>query len=86
MNKIKLLSKLQAFFDSDETKRKKSVEEITGVLQKLKIKQLKTKKKLSQCTNDEFKKALLLEFDVITAQIEKGERFLKELVDSRIND
>lgn len=79
MNKIKLLSKLQTFFDSDEAKRKKSVAEIVEVLNKLKLKQLHTKKKILQCTNDEFKKALLLEFEVMSAQIEKGESFLKEL-------
>jgi hypothetical protein len=81
MNKIKLLSKLQAFFDSDEAKRKKSASEIAEVLNKLKLKQRHTKKKLLQCTNDEFKKVLLLEIEVMSAQIEKGENFLKELVD-----
>lgn len=44
MNKIKLLSKLQTFFDSDEAKRKKSAAEIAEVLNKLQLKQLHTKK------------------------------------------
>jgi len=80
MNKIKLLSKLQSFFDADERKRVQSVDEIRVVLNKLKNKLLQTKKSYSLCTNEAFKKALQLEIDVITAQIEKGERYLEELV------
>lgn len=80
MNKIKLLSKLQSFFDADERKRVQSVDEIRGVLNKLQNKLLQTKKSYSLCTNVAFKKALQLEIDVITAQIEKGERYLQELV------
>ncbi len=79
MNKIELLSKLQAFFDADEAKKRKSVAEIESVLVKLKSKLIKTNKKLLQCKNEEFKKALLLEVDVISAQIDKGEKVLKEL-------
>jgi|GEM_PF-2936167 len=80
MNKIKLLSKLQSFFDADERKRLQSVDEIKDVLGKLKTKLEHSKKSYSLCTNEAFKKALLLEIDVITAQIEKGERYLQELV------
>lgn len=80
MNKIKLMSKLQSFFDADERKRVQSVDEIKDVLGKLKTKLEHSKKSYSLCTNAEFKKALLLEIDVITAQIEKGERYLQELV------
>jgi len=82
MNKNTLMSKLQDFFDADQTKRKKSAEDIAEVLQKLKMKHLETKNKLLTCTNDEFKKSLVLEVDVISAQIEKGERLLKELIDN----
>lgn len=81
MNKIKLLGKLQAFFDADERERKNNIEEISLVLKKLKSKQLQTKKNLLNCSNEEYKKALLLEFDVITAQMEKGKKLLKELLD-----
>ena len=79
MNKIELLSKLQTFFDADDAKKRKNVEEIEDVLVKLKSKLIKTKKKHLQCKNQEFKKALLLEVDVISAQIDKGEKVLKGL-------
>jgi len=83
MNKIKLLSKLQTFFDSDKANTKVRVKEIETILLKLKAKQEKTKKKLSQCVNDEYKKVILLEIDVMNAQIEKAEKFLKEIVDNK---
>ena len=79
MNKIKLLSELQAFFDSDEAKRRKNLENIEDVLIKLKNKLVKTKRMLSQCKNDEFKNALQLEVDVLAAQLEKGEKILKQV-------
>ncbi len=79
MNKSKLLSKLEDFFDSDEAKRKKNVTQIETVLEKLKNKQAKTKKMLLQCKNEDFKKAFNLEIDVIDAQIKKGERHLRRM-------
>lgn len=79
MNKSKLLSKLEDFFDSDEAKRRKNVTQIETVLEKLKNKQAKTKKMLLQCKNEDFKKALNLEIDVIDAQIKKGERHLRRM-------
>jgi uncharacterized protein YqeY len=82
MNKIKLLSKLQTFFDSDEKKKKVNADEIRDILDKLAKKQLQTQKKLSKCNHDEFKKALQLEIDVIVAQIEKGKRLLNEVADN----
>ena len=83
MNKIKLLSKLEAFFDLDEAKKRQNASEIKDVLERLNNKQQKTKKMLKQCKNEELKKALLLEVDVIDAQIEKGEKFLQGLSLSR---
>ena len=80
MNKIKLLSELQVFFDSDEAKRRKNVENIEDVLIKLKSKLVKTKRMLSQCKNEEFNNALQLEVDVLTAQLEKGEKILEEVL------
>jgi hypothetical protein len=44
MNKIKLLSRLQAFFNADEKKKKKKYDEIEGVIKKLKAKENKIKK------------------------------------------
>ncbi len=79
MNKSKLLSKLEDFFDSDEAKRRKNVTQIETVLEKLKNKQAKTRKMLLQCKNEDFKKALNLEIDVIDAQIKKGERHLRQM-------
>ncbi|MCK5188944.1 MAG: hypothetical protein KAI44_10290 [Methylococcales bacterium] len=83
MNKIKLLSKLEAFFVLDEAKKRQNASEIKDVLERLNNKQQKTKKMLKQCKNEELKKVLLLEVDVIDAQIEKGEKFLQELSLSR---
>jgi len=80
MNKIKLLSELQVFFDSDKAKRRKNVENIEDVLIKLKSKLVKTKRMLSQCKNEEFNNALQLEIDVLTAQLEKGEKILKQVM------
>ena len=79
MNKIKLLSKLQAFFDSDEAKKRKNLENIEDVLSKLKNKLVKTKRMLSQCKNEAFNNALQLEVDVLTAQLEKGKKILKQV-------
>ena len=79
MNKIKLLSELQDFFDSDETKKRKNLENIEGVLIKLKNKLVKTKRMLSLCKNEEFNNALQLEVNVLTAQLEKGEKILKQV-------
>ena len=79
MNKIKLLSELQDFFDSDEAKKRKNLEDIEDVLIKLKNKLVKTKRMLSQCKNEEFNNALQLEVDVLTAQLEKGEKILKQV-------
>ena len=79
MNKIQLLSELQDFFDSDETKKRKNLENIEGVLIKLKNKLVKTKRMLSLCKNEEFNNALQLEVNVLTAQLEKGEKILKQV-------
>ena len=79
MNKIKLLSELQDFFDLDEAKKRKNLENIDAVLIKLKNKLVKTKRMLSQCKNEAFKNALQLEVDVLTAQLEKGEKILKQV-------
>ena len=79
MNKIKLLSRLEVFFNADEKKKKKKIKEIEGVIKKLKIKKGKLKKMLDASQEDEMKKALQLEFDIIKAQIEKGLAILKNL-------
>jgi len=77
MNKIKLLDRLEHFFESEENS--KNVEEFVVVLKKLKAKLAKTKNMLRDCNNEGFKKALQLEVDVLAAQIEKGERYLKDV-------
>lgn len=79
MNKIKLLTQLQDFFNSDEKEKKQKAEEIKGVIKKLKIKQTKIKKMLDACQDDEMKKALQLEVDIIQAQIDKGAVVLESL-------
>lgn len=79
MNKIKLLTQLEAFFNSDEKEKKKKTEEIKGVIKKLKVKQNKIEKMLDACRDEEMKKALQLEADIIKAQIDKGDTVLKNL-------
>lgn len=79
MNKIKLLSRLQDFFNADEKKKREKAEEIKGVIKKLKVKERKIKKMLNECQDEELKKALQLEADIIRAQIDKGIGVLKAL-------
>lgn len=79
MNKIKLLSRLQDFFNADKKKKKKRFEEIEGVIKKLKVKENKIKKMLNACQDEEMKKALQLEVNIIQAQIDKGKTVLKDL-------
>ncbi|MCQ8102617.1 hypothetical protein NP590_00760 [Methylomonas sp. SURF-2] len=79
MNKIKLMTRLEAFFNSDVKEEKKKVEEIKGVIKKLKAKQNKIKKMLEVCPDQDMKNALQLEVNIIQAQIDKGEAVLKNL-------
>jgi len=79
MNKIKLLGRLQAFFNADEKEKKEKADEITIVIKKLKAKKHKIEKMLVDCFDDELKKALQLEVDIIGAQIDKGNDILKNL-------
>lgn len=79
MNKIKLLSRLQDFFNADEKKKKEKVEEIECVIKKLKLKERKIKEMLNECQDQEMKKALQLEANIISAQIEKGIAVLENL-------
>jgi hypothetical protein len=79
MNKIKLLSRLQVFFNADEKEKKKKAEEMKGIIKKLKVKENKIKNMLDECLDEEMKKALQLEADVINAQIQKGLSALKNL-------
>jgi len=80
MNKVKLLAKLEDFFDTDD---KKNVEQIESVLIKLKNKLIKIQRRITQCKNEAYKTALQLEAEVLVAQIEKGENFLKMLHQSK---
>ena len=79
MNKIKLLRRLQDFFDADEKNKREKSNEIKGVIKKLEAKQRKIKKMLADCRDDELTKALQLEVDIISAQINKGIDVLKNL-------
>lgn len=79
MNKIKLMTRLQAFFNADEKEKKKKAEEIKGVIKKLNIKKNKINKMLAACQDEEMKKVLQLEVNIIKAQIDKGRAALKNL-------
>ena len=78
MNKINLLGRLQDFFNVNRKRRKKA-NNITNVIEKLHAKERKINEMLGECENEEIKKALQLEFDIITAQIEKGLSKLENL-------
>lgn len=79
MNKIKLLSRLQEFFNADEQEKREKADEIKGIIKKLRNKQRKTARMLNECRNEELKKVLQLEADIIQAQIDKGIEVLKHL-------
>lgn len=79
MNKIKLLSRLQEFFNADEQEKREKADEIKGIIKKLRNKQRKTTRMLNECRNEELKKVLQLEADIIQAQIDKGIEVLKHL-------
>jgi len=79
MNKIKLLSRLQEFFNADEQERKKKAKDIANVIDKLQEKERNIKKMLDECQDEEMAKALQLEANIINAQIEKGLSVLKKL-------
>jgi len=76
MNKVKLLAKLDGFFDADD---KNNAEQIESVLIKLKNKLIKIQRRMTECKNEAYKTALQLEAEVLIAQIEKGEKYLKML-------
>ena len=79
MNKIKLLSRLQDFFNASEKEKKEKVNEIKGIIKELTNKERKINKMLAECRDEELKKALQLEADIIKAQIDKGKGVLKQL-------
>ncbi len=79
MNKIKLLSRLQAFFNADEKEKREKADDIKNVIKKLKSKQRKLSKMMAECRDDELKNALQLEADIIEAQISKGKLALRQL-------
>lgn len=79
MNKIKLLSRLQDFFNADEKEKKKKAKDIANVIQKLQVKERKIKQMLEECQDEEMKKAMQLEANIISAQIDKGIAALENL-------
>jgi len=76
MNKVKLLAKLDGLFDADD---KNNAEQIESVLIKLKNKLIKIQRRITECKNEAYKTVLQLEAEVLIAQIEKGEKYLKAL-------
>lgn len=79
MNKIKLLSRLQDFFNADDKEKKKKAKDIADVIEKLQAKERKINQMLNDCEDEEMKKALQLEANIISAQIEKGLSVLESL-------
>lgn len=79
MNKIKLLGRLQEFFNAGEKEKREKADEIREIIKKLRNKLRKTVRRLDQCHDEEMKKVLQLEADIIKAQIDKGIDVLKHL-------
>ena len=72
MNRINIFGRLQNVFNADEKKKKKKTNDIVEVIDKLHVKMRKINAMLDECENEEIKKALQLEANIISAQIQKG--------------
>ncbi len=81
MNKIKLLNKLNDFFDTEKSKQLEEIASLQQVLSQLAHKKTKTQKRIQQCHDHTLKKALLLELSVIEAHIDKGKKLLQQLTE-----
>lgn len=72
MNKKKLLNKLQEFLNTDSHKKRKQRDELKKVLKKLKKKENKIKDKIESCDDEDTKKQLEMELEIVHVQRKKG--------------
>ncbi|MCX7094472.1 MAG: hypothetical protein NTY50_13605 [Methylobacter sp.] len=75
----KLLHKLQAFFNTDNHKKRQHIEELKKILLKLKKKELKITHALQQADQDCLIKHYQTELEIIRAQRKKGIEVLHQL-------
>jgi hypothetical protein len=78
MKKIKLLEKLEQLFVGTEGSQAKELEHMASVIEQLQHKLHKTRNSLKHCKNEDYKKVLQLEIEVLSAQIEKGRSFIRQ--------
>ncbi len=78
MKKIKLLEKLEQFFAGTKASQAKELERMASVIEQLQHKLHKTRNSLKHCKNEDYKKVLQLEIEILSAQIDKGQAFLKQ--------
>lgn len=74
----KLMKKVQACLDASGRKKKVRCESIEELLEKLKGKEEKLKKKLAKEKNSGKRKQLKLELKIIAVQIKKGQAYLDD--------
>lgn len=75
----KLLHKLQAFFDTDEHKKRQHIEELKKILLKLKKKERKINHVQQQTEDGSLKKYYQTELEIIRVQRKKGIEVLRQL-------
>ncbi|MFA6164948.1 MAG: hypothetical protein WAV82_04755 [Methylobacter sp.] len=83
MKKEKLLHKLQAFFDTDNHKKRQHINELKKILIKLKKKERKIAHTLSQADDDCLIKQYQTELEIIRIQRMKGIEILQQLKDRK---
>jgi transcription initiation factor TFIIIB Brf1 subunit/transcription initiation factor TFIIB len=79
MKKEKLLHKLQAFFDTDNYKKRQHIKELKKILIKLKKKERKIAHALLQTDDDCLIKQYQTELEIIRVQRKKGIEVLQQL-------
>ncbi|MDD5412142.1 MAG: hypothetical protein PHF31_12140 [Methylobacter sp.] len=79
MKKEKLLHKLQAFFDTDNHKKRQHIKELKKILIKLKKKERKIAHSLLQAEDDCLIKQYQTELKIIRLQRMKGIEILQQL-------
>jgi hypothetical protein len=79
MKKEKLLHKLQAFFDTDNHKKRQHIKELKKILIKLKKKERKIARILLQTDEDCLIKQYQTELEIIRVQRKKGIEVLQQL-------
>ncbi len=79
----KLLHKLQAFFNTDEHKKRQHIEQLRKILLKLKKKERTIIHSIQQIDDDNLSKHYQTELEIIRAQRKKGIEVLQQLKDHK---